>query len=114
MFLQSWQMVAILVGAFVFGFGIGRTFGESRAWAKMDKAQSAFNAVPSYVEQQAATFARDMMAGLDDEGEIPIVYEESDALLHTAENNYRCGQRYCPCMVGHIVDGRIIVEQEIS
>lgn len=31
MMLQLWQLIASLVVVFVFGFGIGRTYGESQA-----------------------------------------------------------------------------------
>lgn len=39
MFLHVWQIVASLIIAFAFGFGIGRTFGEGRAWEKMDREE---------------------------------------------------------------------------
>src|SRR2546423_1827276 len=46
MILQMWQIVTILVIAFLFGFGIGRTFGEARAWRKMDKQQERHAGTP--------------------------------------------------------------------
>lgn len=40
MFLQLWQILALLIVTFGFGLGIGRTMGESRAWAKMDRQET--------------------------------------------------------------------------
>jgi hypothetical protein len=37
--LHTWQVVAALVIAFLFGFGIGRTYGEGQAWDKMDREE---------------------------------------------------------------------------
>ena len=37
--LNIWQLLAVLVITYLFGWGIGRTTGESRAWAKMDKQE---------------------------------------------------------------------------
>jgi hypothetical protein len=39
MMLQMWQIAATAIVAFLFGFGTGRTFGESRAWKKMEQEE---------------------------------------------------------------------------
>lgn len=44
--LNTWQLILAVVMIFLFGWGTGRTMGESRAWAKMDK-QEAQDAVPT-------------------------------------------------------------------
>lgn len=36
---MTWQIAATAIVAFIFGFGIGRTFGESRAWEKMEREE---------------------------------------------------------------------------
>lgn len=37
---MDWHVAMALFTAFLFGFGIGRTAGESAAWEEMDKRES--------------------------------------------------------------------------
>jgi len=37
--LNTWQLISAVVLIFLFGFGIGRTFGELRAWKKMEREE---------------------------------------------------------------------------